>query len=241
MRAPASPRVDRPVMYQRWSQLSFLHWRYPAATIQRLLPRPLEVQTHDGYAWIGLVPFLMSEVRAPGLPVLPWLSAFPETNVRTYVRAPDGTTGIWFFSLDAARLPAVLGGRVGYGLPYSWSDMSVRTSDGRTSYASRRRWPGPSGAGCRVVVESGTAVAPDALDELELFLTERHRLYARFAGRLITALAEHPPWPLHRAAVPEWDETLLAAAGVPAPEAVPLAHTSPGVTVRISRWARVER
>ena len=106
--------------------LTFLHWRYPPETVQALLPDGLEVETFDGVAWVGLIPFLMDRVRPRWLPPVPWLSRFPETNVRTYVRGPDGRTGIWFFSLDAARLPAVLAARVGFGLPYYWSEMSVR-------------------------------------------------------------------------------------------------------------------
>src|SRR5215211_2195923 len=109
MQAPTPPRVARPVMYHEWRRIVFAHWRYPAEVVRPLLPAGLQVETFDGTAWVGLVPFLMDRVRAPGVPALPWLSRFPETNVRTYVRDGGGRTGIWFFSLDAARLPAVLG------------------------------------------------------------------------------------------------------------------------------------
>src|SRR3989442_1638686 len=82
---PQPPPVRRPIMYQHWRRLTFLHWRYPVGTVQRLLPAGLRVHTFDGSAWVGLIPFLMNRVRAPGTPSLPWLSRFPETNVRTYV------------------------------------------------------------------------------------------------------------------------------------------------------------
>src|SRR5207253_428282 len=104
--------------YQTWKWLAFLHWRFDPQEVAKLLPAGLTLDTHDGAAWIGLTPFIVTGLRAPFVPALPWISHFPETNVRTYVRGPDGARGIWFFTLEAARLAAVMGARVTYGLPY---------------------------------------------------------------------------------------------------------------------------
>ncbi|MEJ3745079.1 DUF2071 domain-containing protein [Actinomycetes bacterium KLBMP 9797] len=224
------------VMVQSWRHLTFLHWRYPASQVQALLPAGVTVETHDDTAWIGLVPFRMEGVRVPGLPALPWLSRFPETNVRTYVRGPDGRSAIWFFSLDASRLPAVVAGRVGYGLPYCWSDMDVEVAGPRVVYRCRRRRPGPVGARCDATVRFGDRLTEAELSPLEHFLTARFRLYSRLAGRLVGADADHPPWPLHRADVEHLDQDVVQAAGLPAPDHDPLAHASPGVTVRIGMW-----
>jgi len=128
MAAPESPVVKRPVMYQDWRDLTFLHWRYEPDVVQKLLPRGLTVQTFDGSAWIGLVPFVMDRVRFPGVPALPWMSRFPETNVRTYVSGPDGSDGIYFFSLDAANPLAVEIARRWYGLNYLRARMSLEES-----------------------------------------------------------------------------------------------------------------
>lgn len=223
-------------MLQHWRWLTFLHWRYPAEVVQATLPPGLAVETFDGTAWVGLVPFLMGDVRPPRLPALPWLSRFPETNVRTYVRGPDGRTGIWFLSLDAARLPAVLTARTTYGLPYFWSSMSVQRSGSQVTYRARRRWPGPAGAGCDARVEFGAPYASAELTGLDLFLTARYRLYSRFAGRLVTAAAEHPPWALRRVTVRQLRQDLLRAAGLPAPDHDPVLHASDGVRVRIGAW-----
>ncbi|GIJ69824.1 YqjF family protein [Virgisporangium ochraceum] len=233
---PESPVVHRPVMYQSWLDLTFLHWRYPADVVQRLLPPGLTVQEFDGSAWIGLVPFTMSGVRFPGVPALPWMSRFPETNVRTYVTGPDGSQGIWFFSLDATRLPAVLVGRTTYRLPYVWSRMRVQATPGRFRYTSARRWPGPRGARCDAVVARGPAIEPGAL---EYFLTYRFQLYSVIRGRLVQALAAHGPWPLFGGTLESLSENVIAAGGLPAPEGEPLVHTSPGVAVRIGGWRRV--
>jgi uncharacterized protein YqjF (DUF2071 family) len=228
--------VPRPIMCQDWRTLTFLHWRYPPDAVQRLLPAGLEVDTFDGDAWVGLIPFLMDRVRTPWLPALPWLSRFPETNVRTYVRGPDGGSGIFFFSLDAARLPAVLTGRAGFGLPYTWSVMSVRHIDDAVAYHSRRRWPGPAGAHCDAQVEWGEKIPDDDLGPLDHFLTARFRLYSTFAGRLVAADVEHGPWPLRRAWLGHLRQNLIEVAGLPAPQGSPLMHASPGVRVRIGMW-----
>jgi uncharacterized protein len=234
MEAPPPPRVARPVMYQRWSWLTFLHWRYPPAVVQSLLPPGLAAETCDGAAWVGLVPFLMEGVRAPGLPSVPWLSRFGEINVRTYVHDGQGRSGLWFLSLEAARLPAVLAARAGYRLPYFWSGADVRVADDRIGYRSRRHTP--SRAGCDVRVALGPPLAEPERDELAHFLTARHRLFTLIAGRLAAAEAEHRPWPLRHARVLHLDQDLLQRAGLPAPAGNPLVHASAGVTVRIGMW-----
>jgi uncharacterized protein len=109
--------IDRPAMRHRWERLTFLHWPFDPADVQRLLPSGLEVETWDGAAWVGLVPFYM-RVATPAGHRVPWLSNFCETNVRTYARDRAGQSGVWFLSLDAARLPAVVTGRYSpYRLP----------------------------------------------------------------------------------------------------------------------------
>jgi hypothetical protein len=222
-------------MYHHWNWITFLHWRYPPAMVQSLLPPGLTVETFGGAAWIGLTPFLMEGVRPPALPAMPWLSRFREINVRTYVHDGQGRSGIWFFSLDAARLPAVLAARAGYWLPYFWSSITVRVAGGRIGYQCRRRCPA-AGARCDAEVEMGPPLAEAERDELAHFLTARYRLFTVIAGRLVAAEAEHPQWPLRRATVVRLDQDLLQRAGLPAPAGAPLAHASPAVPVRIGMW-----
>lgn len=228
--------VRRPVMLHRWDELTFLHWRYEAAEVQRLLPDWLTVETFDGTAWVGLVPFVM-EVTVPGVPPLPWLGHFPETNVRTYVRAPDGSVGVWFLSLDAARAAAVATARVAYQLPYFWSAMDVSHVGDVVTYRSRRRRPGPRGARCDVAVEVGEPFGPGDLGPLDHWLTARWKVFSPGAGR--HADAEHPPWELRRATLLHLDEDLVSAAGLTAPVGPPLVHWSAGTPVRISAPRRI--
>lgn len=124
------------LMQQRWHVISFFHWPCEADTIQTRLPNGLCVDTFDGAAWIGLTPFLLKGMRPPLVPATLGLS-FPEINLRTYVQGPKGP-GIWFFSLDAARLSAVIGARSLYGLPYYWADMQVQITEHDVFYSSDR-------------------------------------------------------------------------------------------------------
>lgn len=231
--SPQCPvEVARASMIHRWDQLTFLHWSFDPDVVQALLPPGLVVDTIDDRAWVGLVPFLM-EVRPPRAPAMPWLSHFCETNVRTYATAPDGSRGVWFLSLDAARLAAVATARTAYRLPYFWSSMSLERADDTFKYVCRRRWPGPKGASSRIRVRVGDQYKPHELGDLDHFLTARWRLYSHRPGGLRSALAQHDPWPLHRVEVLELDDHLLGAAALPKPTTSPICHWSPGVEVRI--------
>ncbi|MCU1486771.1 MAG: hypothetical protein JWN67_3517 [Actinomycetia bacterium] len=225
--------VDRAAMVHHWDELTFLHWRYEPAEVQRLLPDGLEVETFDGSAWVGLVPFFL-EVGVPGVRSVPWFSRFAETNVRTYVRGRDGETGIWFFSLDAARLGAVVVARATYRLPYFWSKMSLVHDGSSIAYTSRRRWPDPGrGARSEAVIEIGEPFAAHELTDLDHYLTARWALYSAPRSGLRHARAFHDPWPLRRGKVLHLRDDLVAASGLPQPVGEPLVHHSRSVEVRI--------
>jgi uncharacterized protein YqjF (DUF2071 family) len=235
------PRIDPrpeqlvrfPLMYQDWRWLTFLHWAYEPAVVRPLVPNPLELDTFDGAAWVGITPFLMEGLRAPGLPALPWLSRAPETNVRTYVRSPDGQRGIFFFSLDHARLPAVLFARAVYRLPYMWGSLDFRRRGSRVTYRGRRRVPGPE-ATYRIAVRAGAPFEDDELTDRDHFLTARWVLFTFYGSLLARSRVEHPRWPLQRATAVRLEQRLLSAAGLPEPTEEPLVHFSPGVSTRIS-------
>lgn len=222
-----------------WDTLTFLHWPYPPDVVQRLLPPGLTIQTFEGQAWVSLVPFVMG-VRLPRrTSPLPFVGSFPETNVRTYVTAADGTEGIWFFSLDASGLLPVITARAAFGLPYMWSAMSVSRSGDTVSYSCRRRVPGPRGVTSEVSVGVGSSFQPGELTERDHFLSARWRLYSSMFGRVFAARAVHEVWPLQRATVLRCDDGLLVAAGLPAPAEPPLVAYSERVDVNTSVLRRV--
>lgn len=234
----------RPVMHQRWEHLLFLHWEVPAGAVGRLLPPGLEVDRHEGRAYVGLVPFLMGGVRPRGLPSVRGISNFPETNVRTYVRGPDGAPGVWFFSLDAAGSVASALGRLWFRLPYFYARMrlaAAATPGGGWAlrYESRRVYPRAPAASTRIVAEAAGSVAPAAPGSLEFFLAERYLLYS--AGRrpgargpaLFRGRVHHDPYPLRRARLVDLEESALAAAGIARPGGPPLAHYARRVDVEV--------
>ena len=221
-------RVRRPVNYQQWTSLTFLHWPFEPEVIQARLPDGFTVDVWDGMAWVGMTPFVMT-LRVAGLPSLPGMSTFPETNLRTYVRGPDGRDGIWFFSLEAQSLPLVLGARTLYGVPYRWADMSVQREGDVVRYRSRRRFGPPAGHDISVQVGAPIEDPP----EFDAWLSGRWRAWTRVAGRMFDVPAEHPPWALHEATLVHLDETLLAASGLTRPASPPRVTHSPGTVVRL--------
>jgi uncharacterized protein len=194
------PLPARPwLMGQTWYSLLFAHWAVRPEALRPLIPQPLELDLRDGQAWLGVTPFVVGGLRVRRTPPLPWLSRFPELNVRTYV--DYGThPGIYFFSLDAARLAAVAAARRAYRLPYFHAEMSARQRGGKVHYESERiDW---SGAPAKLRACYGPTGPPLPVDDgsLERWLSERYRLYVvDQRGRALGADIHHPPWPLQPA------------------------------------------
>jgi uncharacterized protein len=226
----ADTTIVRPLMRQSWRNVSFLHWRYDPSLVQRLIPDQIRLDLFDGDCWVGLVPFLIGDLSTPKGPALPWLSRFPETNVRTYVLDRTGRRGVWFFSLDAARWPAVVGARLAFGLPYYWARMSEGRHGETARYSSTRLTP--PGASCRVKIEIGSPIADPS--PLEVFLTARFRLYARRHGSVIMSEVSHQRWPLQQARICEMKQDLVRSARIPESPSPPLVHFSAGVDVLIA-------
>lgn len=203
-------------MYQKWRDLLFLHWEYPAAAIQETLPDGLFVDTCGGKAYLGIVPFFMENIRPRFLPAVPGLSSFMEVNVRTYVYDRAGVPGVWFYSLDANQRLAVAIARRFFHLPYERAEMqSQRTASGAIRYRSVRAAVDANNGCCVFEYAAGAGWPAPPPESLEFFLVERYRLYAASGGRLRRGAVFHEPYPLCRAEVTMWDERLLALNGFP--------------------------
>jgi uncharacterized protein len=214
------------VMAQIWHDLLFAHWPVPQAILRPRIPAQLAVDTFDGQGWLGVVPFRMSGVRLRGTSRVPWLSAFPELNVRTYVVA-DGKPGVWFFSLDAGNALAVAIARAWFHLPYFRARMSCQESHGGIEYASERTHRGaPSGAWHGHYGPVGEVFSAQC-GSLEHFLTERYCLYAAGSeGGVSRGEIHHAPWPLQAAKAELRKNTMAEAAGFSLPAEPPLLHFS---------------
>jgi uncharacterized protein YqjF (DUF2071 family) len=181
-------------MGQTWIDLLFAHWRVDADVLGAHVPDGLDVQQHDGSAWVGVTPFEITGLRARGMLALPFVSSFREINVRTYVTRDD-KPGIWFFSLDASSQIAVEAARRIYKLPYFRARISLERRAGRVVYECVRDERTAFSGSYRGVGE--TQAPKDGT--LEHFLTERYCLYASDRGRLHRAEIHHAPWPLQPA------------------------------------------
>jgi uncharacterized protein YqjF (DUF2071 family) len=214
------------IMTQTWHDLLFAHWPVDPAALAPKIPAPLQLDVFNGAAYIAVVPFMMRNVSPRGVPALPWVSAFPEINVRTYVRLGN-KPGVFFFSLDATNPLAVRTARTLFHLPYFRAEIDANPE----RYHSRRTDPrSPNGAAeflgayrpIGPVFEAGEGT-------LEYFLTERYCLYAiDRRGRAYICEIHHPPWPLQVAAAEIDINSMLEGdglrLGIGSPLSPPLLH-----------------
>lgn len=227
--------VTRAVMVQQWRDLAYIHWRYPAEEVQALLPPGLEVDVHDGSAWVGLIPFSMRKIGLPHLPAVPYFGSFPEVNVRTYVRC-NGQPGVWFFSLDVNRFLPALVARTTYLLPYCWGSALHRRDGEVLTTHVLRRWPSTSSTDISLSI--GEPI--ESPDDIAVFLSARWGLYSKgFRGSLRYAPVDHEKWPLYCATLLNLDDSLVRAAGLSTPRGEPHVMFSPGVSVRVGLPHRV--
>ena len=230
--APAAP-ARRWILRQRWSRLLFAHWPYRPEVVQQRLPAGLTVDTFDGWAWLGVVPFLMDQVAVhtwgeQGMGI-PGARAFPELNLRTYVRDARGSRGVYFFSLDAGSLLGVIGARVGFGLPYFWASMRMNEEpDGFVTYHSRRL----AGGRVRFHARYRSLPTPSPQDDLRHFLTERYSLHLRRWGGVQRGIIQHAPWVLQQAEAELMHNDLPGSFGFAVPDRPPLLHYAPEVHMR---------
>ncbi|MPZ20499.1 MAG: DUF2071 domain-containing protein [Luteitalea sp.] len=200
------------IMRQTWHDLLFAHWAVDPPRLAAVIPPRLELDVFDGRAWLGVVPFRMTNVAPRGVPALPWLSAFPELNVRTYVRIGE-KPGVYFFSLDASNRPAVSVGRALFRLPYHWASMHVEQRGDEIHYVSQRH--GSRAARLVATYRPAGPVFHAREGSLEYFLTERYCLYTVDAkGKTFTVDIHHPPWPLRAASAEIFVNTMADPIGL---------------------------
>jgi len=234
-------RPDGPVvMYQRWRELLFLHWRTDPARLAATLPPGLTVDTHDGAAWLGVVPFHMHGVRPRFLPAVPGVSDFTELNLRTYVVDRHGRPGVWFYSLDTTHRFANRVARRFFHLNYRLARMHGETGpDGSIRYTSRRAG---NEAEDRFEWKRTAQAAPAEPGSLEFFLVERYRLFAHDpkANRLFSGRVHHAPYSIQPVDLRDYGTALFPLNGFEAPARPPdSALASPGVNVTIHPLERV--
>jgi uncharacterized protein YqjF (DUF2071 family) len=214
-----------------------MHWPVDEKLLAGLIPSQLSIDSFDGRAWIGVVPFTMWGIRASFLPPIPGTSAFHELNVRTYVHY-RGIPGVWFFSLDATNRLAVWGARKFYHLPYFNARMSLAQQGKTINYSSTRIDERGAAADFQATWSIGEPLLRAEPESLEFFLTERYCLYASHGERLFRSRIFHQPWPLQSATVGSSQSTMITSLGIPEPEGQPLLHYAESLAVDI--WPLTE-
>jgi uncharacterized protein YqjF (DUF2071 family) len=217
-----------------WRHLLFENWPVDPETVAAHLPASLEVDVHDGSAWLSVVPFTNDAVRPKGVPQSLGVD-LPEINLRTYVTY-DGVPGVYFFSLDAEGLLGVAGARLFHHLPYYYARISLEWIDGRVSFSSRRFEPGARPAHYDATYWPSGEPFDAPSDPLAEFLVERYRFYTEAPdGSLRYSAVNHEPWTLYPADAAVETSSLLRANGFARPEAEPVYYYSPGVDISASR------
>ena len=218
------PLDRKPVMYQKWRDLIFLHWEYDPQDIQRILPDGLIVDTYKGKAYIGIVPFFMKDIRPRFCPTVPGLSNFMEMNLRTYVYDKNGIPGVWFYSLDANNWLAVRIAKKFFCLPYFDSRMASKSNGTETQieYYSHRKGTGEDSKFYFMYQET-KKIDPVENDSLEFFLIERYILFShcKSNNKLYHGQVQHNPYPLSNVKVDYLSEGLISLAGINIPNREP--------------------
>lgn len=211
------------IMRQTWRELLFAHWPVRPEALRPYVPSVFPLDTWEGEAWLGIVPFRVSGARVRLLPPIPGMSAFPELNVRTYITL-NGKPGVYFFSLDAANALVVTMARLLYRLPYRFAAMNVSRGDsGAVLYASRL--PGKESIRFEASYRPVSEVYHAEPGSLEHWLTERYCLYTLSARREpLRCDIDHPPWPLRKAEAEIVHNTMAAGLGLLLPDPPPLLH-----------------
>lgn len=225
------------VMRPQWRDLLFLHWPVAPEILQKTLPPGLAIETFDGKAYVGLVPFQMENVRPRFVPDLGkmgrFYDAFPELNVRTYVTC-GGVPGVWFHSLDCASFFATFAARLWFKLPYFKSHQRFwRARNGDFHFDSRRLFPHPKPAHFSGRWRTEGEIAPAKPASLEEFLVERYVLYSRKNGQLFRGRVAHAPYQIQSAQILKLRENCVAQAGIARPNSPPHALFSRGVDVEV--------
>ena len=211
------------LMTQSWHDLLFAHWPVAIDDLRKLVPDSFELDLFEGESWVGIVPFHMTNVTARGMPALPWVSAFPELNVRTYVRVAD-KPGVYFFSLDAGSRPAVVAARTLLNLPYYFASMRVESGNNIVRYESRRNGNGIVAEFVATYTPVGPTFAP-LPGSIEHFLTERYCLYAQdHGGHPYRLDIHHSPWRLQQAEAELNRNTMPEASSIRISSRTPLLH-----------------
>ncbi|MGB6043261.1 MAG: DUF2071 domain-containing protein [Pirellulales bacterium] len=236
---PWPPPPGRHAINMIWHDLLFIHWPVPVETLRPHIPKPLAVDTYEGQAWIGVVPFYMTGVCPAGCPNIPWLCNFAELNVRTYVTVDD-KPGVWFLSLDAHQAIAAWIARRTFRLPYYNAVIEYKNNDGRITFASRRTHRRAAPARFAAEYQAAGDVYRTQPGDLDHWLISRYCLYAADGkGNVYRGDIDHDPWPLQRAEARITTSTMTHPFHIIPPKVTPRLHYAARLEAKAWKLTRV--
>ena len=217
----------RAIMVQTWHDLLFAHWPVPAHLLRNKIPSGVELDTFGGTAWLGIIAFQLSDVRLNGIRAVPWVSNFPEVNVRTYVTY-GGKPGVFFLSLDADNPLGVALAKPWFRLNYYGAQIKMKMQGSDIDFRSRRTERGAPPAQFEASYRPCGPAFRARLGSLEAWLTERYCYYTEPLGlgkdRLYRCEIHHPPWRLQMAQATICTNTMALSHGINLPVTEPLLH-----------------
>ena len=227
--APSHRLPGKPLGFQNWRSLLFLHWEVPVDQLRARVPDSLSLDLYEGKAFVGVVPFGMQGVRPHWWPAFAAFN-FLETNVRTYVHC-EGEPGVYFMSLDANSRLAVWSARMSWGLPYYFAKMKFTAGEHQHVYQVQRS---KQTATFSTHYQTGAPLGPSQPGTFQHFLLERYLLFVERQGQIWRGQVHHQPYPVQKVEVTEVSDSLIQAAGIePLDENPFCAHYSPGVDVEV--------
>ena len=178
--------AKRPMMEQDWNHVLFLHWKVEPSLLREHVP--FELDLFEGAAVLSIVPFQMSRIRFPPLPVFPFVSQLWELNLRTYVTV-NGIRGVYFFTLDTdSRLGTWVANRF-FHLPYRVAQMTGRVSNGHYQLQSQR-------AHFSFNLCATVSTELKLKSKLDHWATDREHLFTKKSNRIYRGTVLHEEWPL---------------------------------------------
>jgi uncharacterized protein YqjF (DUF2071 family) len=228
------------IMTQKWDNLLFAHWPVSVQSLRPFIPEMLELDTYDGYAWIGVIAFEMSRIRLRCLPDIPFTAPFPEINVRTYVKA-NKRPGVFFMTLDASNPFIIQAARIWYRLPYYRASMFITRDDQQVEFQSDRIGAGVSAATFRGRYRPASSLFVAKEGTIEHWLMERYVFYCqcRYTRQVYTGEIAHEPWLLQHAETDIEQNTMTHPFHIELPKTPTLSHYSSGTQAFIGGCRRL--
>jgi uncharacterized protein len=194
-----------------WTDVLFIHFRVNREALRTVVPAELQIDTHDGQAYISLVAFTQRRLRPvvggrlAALLAAP-LAEHPFLNLRAYVRR-GSDCGIFFLAEWIPNRLAVFVGPRTYGLPYRVGTLRHRCDLERGVFDAR-----VTSRDGRLVASADfdpRSLAPAKLGTLDAFLLERYVAFTRRGAVIRRFAVEHERWPQVSVDVRSTELTLL--------------------------------